>query len=90
MSSSVLVDWHFDVHRLGHFGRKHAFAAADSALGQDERASWQFFHGAAKPALSLYSAQSLRHERETDRAVRRRMQGNGNVTVPQGTQGTLS
>ena len=85
MSSSVLVDWHFDVHRLGHFGRKHAFAAADSALGQDERASWHFFHGAAKPALSLGSAHGLRHEREADRAVRRRMEGNGNVTVPQGT-----
>ena len=34
-------------------------------------------------------SQSLRHEREADRAVRRRMEGNGNVTVPQGTaQGT--
>ena len=35
-------------------------------------------------------SQSLRHEREADRAVRRRMEGNGNVTVPQGTQGAVS
>ena len=89
MSSSVLGHCHFDVHRLGHFGRKHAFAAADSALAQHERANRQNLHGATKPDLSLGSAQGLRHEREADRAVRRRMEGNGNVTVPQGTaQGT--
>ena len=35
----------------------------------------------AKLALSLGSAQGLRHEREADGAVRRRVEGNGNVTA---------
>ena len=43
----------------------------------------------AKLALSLGSAQGLRHEREADGAVRRRVEGNGNVTASRDTYRAL-